>query len=63
MKIVVDYDSCESNGRCMRAAPKVFKVDEDGNLEILDDSPPEGMRAEVERAVRLCPKQAIKLEE
>lgn len=63
MKIVVDYDSCESNARCMRAAPKVFKLHEDGNLEVLDETPPESMRAEVERAVRLCPKQAIKLEE
>ena len=42
MKIKVDYDLCEANAICMQQAPEVFKVDEEDNLHILDESPGEG---------------------
>ena len=63
MKIVVDYDLCEANAVCMEQAPEVFKVDDEDNLHILIDSPSEELREKVEAAVRLCPRQAIALEE
>ena len=63
MKVVVDYDLCESNALCMKSCPEVFRVDDDANLEILDETPAEELRAKVEEAVRLCPRQAISLEE
>ncbi len=62
MKIIVDYDLCEANAVCMAEAPEVFKVDDDDNLHVLDENPPEALRKKVENAVRLCPKQALKLE-
>ena len=62
MKVIVDYDSCESNGKCMEAAPEVFKLHDDGTLQVLDENPRAVLRAKMERAVRVCPKQAIKLE-
>ena len=62
MKIIVDYDLCEANAVCMAEAPEVFKVDEEDNLHVLDETPPEALRKKVEAAVRLCPKQALKLE-
>jgi ferredoxin len=62
VKIIVDYDLCEANAVCMAECPEVFKVDDDDNLHILDESPPESLRTKVEAAVRLCPKQALKLE-
>lgn len=62
MKIIVDYDLCEANAVCMAEAPEVFQVDDDDNLNVLDESPPEALRQKVEAAVRLCPKQALKLE-
>jgi ferredoxin len=62
MKILVDYDLCEANARCMDAAPEVFKVDDEDNLHILNEEPPEALRAKVEEAIRLCPRQALKLE-
>ena len=46
MKIVVDYDLCESNARCMEVAPEVFLVDEDGSLNVLQEHPPEDLRVE-----------------
>ena len=63
MKIVVDYDLCEANARCMEVAPDIFKVDEEDNLHILIESPSEDRRKDVEEAVRLCPRQAITVQE
>ncbi len=62
MKVVVDFDLCESNALCMNAAPEVFEVRDDDFLYVLDEHPPEELREKVENAVRVCPKQAITLE-
>ena len=62
-RVVVDFDLCESNARCMEAAPEVFEVRDDDFLYILDEKPPEDMRSKVEEAVRLCPKAAISIAE
>jgi ferredoxin len=59
MKIVVDYDLCEANALCMEAAPEVFRVEEDDTLTVLIEEPGEELRAKVEEAARLCPRQAI----
>ena len=63
MKIVVDFDSCESNALCMGIAPEVFEVRDDDFLYILMEEPPEGLRSKVEEAVRRCPKQAISIQD
>jgi ferredoxin len=63
MKVVVDYDVCESNAICMGLAPEVFEVRDDDNLYLLQEHPPEALREKVEAAVRGCPKQAITLVE
>jgi ferredoxin len=60
-KVEVDFDLCESNARCMDVAPEVFEVRDDDFLYVLDEHPPEELRAKVEEAVRLCPKAAISL--
>lgn len=63
MRVVVDYDLCESNAVCMQVASEVFEVRDDDFLYVLDETPPEELRAKVEEAVVRCPKQAITLEE
>ena len=63
MKVVVDFDKCNSNAVCQVAAPEVFEVREDNFLYILDENPPESLRAKVEAAVRGCPTKAIQLED
>lgn len=63
MRVVVDFDLCESNALCMEAAPEVFEVRDDDFLYILNETPPEELRGRVEEAVRLCPKQAISIED
>ncbi len=59
MRVIVDYDACESNALCMAAAPEVFEVRDDDNLYVLQDEPPEELRAKVREAARSCPKLAI----
>jgi len=63
MKVVVDYDRCESNAVCMQVCPEVFEVRDDDNLYILNEHPPAALRAKVEEAVRRCPRQAISIVE
>ena len=63
MRVVVDFDLCESNATCMAIAPEVFEVRDDDFLYILDETPGEDMRAKVEESAQRCPKQAIKLED
>ena len=63
MRVVVDFDLCESNGVCEGLAPEVFEVGDDDFLYILDENPPEEQRSAVQAAVDRCPKQAIRLEE
>lgn len=63
MKIVVDFDLCESNAVCMGIAPDIFEVRDDDFLYVLNENPPESRRADVEESVRRCPKQAIAIED
>ena len=62
MKVIVDYDLCESNAVCMGIAPEVFEVRDDDFLYVLDENPPEVLRAKMEDAAKRCPKQAITIE-
>jgi ferredoxin len=61
MRVVVDWESCESNALCMAAAPEVFEVRDDDLLYVLDEEPGEELRAKVEQAVRSCPKAALSI--
>jgi len=63
MRVVVDYDLCESNAVCMAVFPEVFEVRDDDFLYVLDETPPEDTRPKLEEAVRRCPKQAISIAE
>jgi ferredoxin len=63
MRVVVDFDLCESNALCMGLAPEVFEVRDDDLLYVLDENPPEELRDKVMAAVRACPKNAISIEE
>ena len=51
MKIVVDWDLCESNALCVQICPEVFSMDDDDNLIIASDAPDEDLRDQLEQAV------------
>jgi len=63
MKVVVDFDLCQSHGLCTQTAPEVFEIRDDGFLYILQESPPDGLIKKVELAARECPTGAISLQD
>jgi ferredoxin len=63
MRVVVDFDQCESNALCMGILPQVFEVRDDDFLYVLDDNPSEELRDKLMEAVRACPKNAISIED
>jgi ferredoxin len=62
MKIIPDWDRCESNGVCVSLAPEVFDLDADDNLQINDEAAP-AVIEKVRQAVAGCPRAALALEE
>ena len=63
MRVVVDFDLCESNAICMQIAPDIFEVRDDDFLYVLDETPSEDRRSNLEESIQRCPKQAISIEE
>ena len=63
MRVVVDFDLCESNAICMQIAPDIFEVRDDDFLYVFDETPSEDRRSNLEESVQRCPKQAISIEE
>lgn len=61
MQIDIDRDLCESNGVCAGLVPSVFDLRDDDVLYVVQPSPPEDLRAQVELAAQRCPRQAITL--
>jgi ferredoxin len=62
MKICVDRDLCEANAVCMANAPEVFRVEDDDTLTLLIEEISEELAPTVKEAVRLCPRQALRIE-
>jgi sterol 14-demethylase len=63
MRIVVDRDLCQGHGVCESEAPTVFSVSKKGELTVLNETPPDDVRAQVEQAVKFCPTHALSIEE
>ncbi|MEW5810361.1 MAG: ferredoxin [Actinomycetota bacterium] len=61
MKVIVDWEICESNALCMAEAPEVFEMQADDTLTLLQEEPPESLRDKVTAAAHACPKQAIQI--
>ena len=62
-RVVVDRDLCQGHGVCEGEAPEVFLVSKKGELTVLDETPPESLRAKVKLAVQYCPTHALRIEE
>lgn len=59
MKVKVNADMCEGHGKCEMAAPEVFKLGPDDVSIVLLADVPSDLQEKVDRAIRLCPRQAI----
>ncbi len=64
MRIEVDRDLCQGHGVCESEAPDVFALAKRATtVTVLDESPPESLRAQVEAAVKFCPTGALRITE
>ncbi|MEY2568198.1 MAG: hypothetical protein QOE35_2727 [Actinomycetota bacterium] len=63
MRIVVDKALCQGHGVCESEADAVFSVSKQGELTVLDDTPPDDLRPQVEQAVKFCPTHALSIQE
>jgi ferredoxin len=61
MRIVVDRDLCTGQAMCESIAPDIFRVTDDGQVEIQVAVVPDGRLGEAEWAVSCCPNQALEL--
>jgi sterol 14-demethylase len=63
MRIVLDRGLCQGHGVCESEAEAVFSVSKKGELTVLDETPPDELRPQVEQAVKFCPTHALSIEE
>jgi ferredoxin len=63
MRVVVDFDRCDSTGLCAETAPEVFELGEDDVLHVRAEYPPPQHWPVAELAERSCPKLAITLQD
>ena len=61
MHVSVDRGLCEANGICAGLVPSVFDLGDDDVLDIVQPSPPDDLREQVELAVSRCPRTALTL--
>ena len=61
MKVTVDRTKCEGYGKCVQAAPKVFKLDAKFIAEVIDANGDSDEK--ILLAAKICPTKAITLEE
>ncbi len=63
-RVVVDRDLCQGHGVCENEAPHVFELEKRATtITVLDATPPESERKNVEAAVKYCPTHALSIEE
>jgi ferredoxin len=64
MKVVVDELRCDAHGVCVGICPEVFALDDDDDVvTVLEEEPDESLRESLNRAVQVCPKAAITIED
>jgi ferredoxin len=64
VRVVVDELRCDANGVCVDACPEVFALDDDDDkVRVLVEEPDESLRDKLQRAVVVCPKAAITIQD
>ncbi len=62
MKISIDLNRCAGHGICEGIAEDIFEVVDEGHARLLEESPGEDRRAEVDQAISECPTRALSVE-
>lgn len=63
MKITVDADKCVGGGQCVLTADDLFDQDDDGIVTLLDAAPSPERLDDARTAARLCPANAIEVDD
>ena len=63
MRVRVDLDRCQGYGNCVVTAPDVFDLSDDGLVVLLEEHPSAERAEDVLNAAKLCPVQAIAVDE
>ncbi|GHD24845.1 hypothetical protein GCM10007147_21430 [Nocardiopsis kunsanensis] len=59
--IQLDRDRCEGHGLCEDAAPEIYRLDDDCELELLVDEVSPELRSKAEAGARVCPVAALRV--
>lgn len=63
MRVIVNRTLCDGNGDCVREAPDLFALDDDGFAALLTQPADPAARDRARLAARACPKAAITIED
>ncbi|MBD2857853.1 cytochrome P450 [Spongiibacter sp. KMU-158] len=62
LKVVLDSHLCQGHAMCIGEAPEYFSLDEEGQMHLIKTDVIAADRERLEKAVRFCPNQALRLE-
>jgi ferredoxin len=63
VKVYADRDVCIQAGNCVMVADDLFDQDDDGIVVVLVDNIPADEEDKAREAVKLCPSQALSIED
>jgi len=59
IRVSVERFQCEGHGICVRVAPELFRLDDEGRAETILEEVPDALRLKALLAERQCPAEAI----
>ena len=59
--VQLDRDRCEGHGTCEQIAPAVYRLNDEGELDILVNPLPETLAKAAEAGARVCPVAALRV--
>ena len=63
-RVVADHGLCQGHQMCQAEAPDVFGFDDaTDQVTVLQEHPGDGLRPQVQSAVKYCPAMALDIEE
>lgn len=63
MRVKINAERCMGNGVCTSIAAEGFEIDDEGYARVLEPEPTGTLAAEMADAARLCPTDAIEIED
>jgi ferredoxin len=61
MKIIVKKTLCSGHARCASVAPNIFKLNDDGYIDMSDFEVSAGLDELARRGARACPERALRI--